>query len=164
MQSQKLPLWQLFLFPCAKQRYLPPSRQPGHSAHIRSGIHGTLRSRHTAPVPGNSTHAGPHGTADGQSSRHPRTRLKARPTPHTAHRLPLTAYRLPHVPHRTWLPNTPCTTKPSASLRTASVFPRRASPRGPTFPGSPDPPAASLPPGKPGSVPGITPFRESPAP
>ena len=80
MQSQKLPLWQLFLFSCAKQRYLPPSRQPGHSAHIHSGIHGTLRSRHTAPVPGNSAHAGPHGTAYGQSSRHPRTRLKTQGT------------------------------------------------------------------------------------
>lgn len=122
MQSQKLPLWQLFLFSCAKQRYLPPSRQPGHSAHIHSGIHGTLRSRHTAPVPGNSAHAGPHGTAYGQSSRHPRTRLKTQGTRYA---------------RRTWFPNTPCTTKPPASLRTASVFPRRASPRGTTLPGDP---------------------------
>ena len=60
------------------------------------------------------------------------------------------------------LRHTACTTKPPASLRAASVFPRRASPRGTTLPGDPpDPPAASLLPGKPGSVPGITPFLES---
>ena len=150
MQSQKLPLWQLFLFSCAKQRYLPPSRQPGHSAHIHSGIHGTLRSRHTAPVPGNSAHAGPHGTAYRQSSRHSRTRLKTQGTRYA---------------RRTWFPNTPCTTKPPASLRTASVFLRRGIPaRHYPSRGSPDPPAASLLPGKPGSVPGITPSRETPAP
>ena len=45
MQSQKLPLWQLFLFPCAKQRYQPPSRQPKYSAHIRSGIPPVRQSR-----------------------------------------------------------------------------------------------------------------------
>ncbi len=160
MQSQKLPLWQLFLFPCAKQRYLPPSRQPGHSAHIRSGIHGTLRSRHTAPVPGNSTHAGPHGTADGQSSRHPRTRLKARPTPHTAHRLPLTARSTPHLAPEYALYDKAVRIAADGFRFSPPGIPARHYPSR----GSPDPPAASLPPGKPGSVPGITPFRESPAP
>lgn len=134
MQSQKLPLWQLFLFSCAKQRYLPPSRQPGHSTHIRSGIHGTLRSRHTAPVPGNSSHAGPHGTAYRQSSRHSRTRLKTQGTRYA---------------RRTWFPNTPCTTKPPASLRTASVFPAGH-------------PRAALPfPGIPRSSDGLTPSRKT---
>ena len=95
MQSQKLPLWQLFLFPCAKQRYQPPSRQPKYSAHIRSGIPPVRQSR-----------------------------------PHRCGRLPF--------------------------------FSAGASLRGTTLPGDPpDPPAASLLPGKPGSVPGITPFLES---
>ena len=147
MQNQKLPLWQLFLFSCAKQRYLPPSRQPGHSAHIRSGIHGTLRSRHTALNPGNSAHAGPHGAAYGQSSPHPRTRHKT----HATHAAPGSRIRLVRQsrPHRCGrLPFFP----PGIPAR---HYPSR---------GSPDPPTASLLPGKPGSVPGITPFRESPAP
>ena len=83
----------------------------------------TLRhTRHTALVPGNNAHAGPHGTAYGQSSRHSRTRLKIQGTRYA---------------RGTCFPNTPCTTKPPASLRAASVFPRRASPRGTTLPGDP---------------------------
>ena len=117
MQSQKLPLWQLFLFPCAKQRYLPPSRQPGHSAHIRSGIHGTRRSspgttptpartaRHTDNPPGSPAQGARHKAHATHAAPGSRIRLVRQSRPHRCGRLPF--FSAGASPRGTTLPGDP---------------------------------------------------------
>lgn len=139
MQSQKLPLWQLFY---------SPAQNNGISHRPAPDIAHTYAPAYTA-----------HGA-------HPQEQRPRRPARHGIQTIGIPAQGSRHKAHVTHA-------APGSRIRLVRqsrphrcgrlpFFSAGASPRGTTLPGDPpDPPAASLLPGKPGSVPGITPFLES---
>ena len=139
MQSQKLPLWQLFY---------SPAQNNGISHRPAPDIAHTYAPAYTA-----------HGA-------HPQEQRPRRPARHGIQTIGIPAQGSRHKAHVTHA-------APGSRIRLVRqsrphrcgrlpFFSAGASPRGTTLPEDPpDPPAASLLPGKPGSVPGITPFLES---